>query len=131
MEIVTYTQYKSFDGKLFNTREGCEEYERRACAKKIGDLKQFYIAFPMQDQVTDCTAYLITSEDDFNAFKKYIDDDFTEVFAEDIPYDGNGWYVLQDDHCGYAHVEKLSAIIHDWNKTMERITQYTMDFKEE
>lgn len=131
MEKIEITQYKSFDGKIFNSPEGCEEYERKAALKKIGDLRQFNIVFPMQDQVTDCTAYLVSSKDDFEAFRAYIDDNFPEVFAEDIQYDGNGWYVIQDDHAGYARVEKLSSIIRDWNVAIERITSYTMDFKED
>lgn len=130
MEKITYTKYKAFDGQIFDTLEGCEAYERRASVQKIEEFKQFNISFPMQDQVTDCIVYLISSKDDFDILKNYIDDNFPEVFAEDIPYEGNGWYVIQDDHAGYARVEKLSDVIHNWGVTLDEIAKQTMDFKD-
>ena len=131
MEKISVTKYKAFDGRIFETLNDCEAYERVVVEKKIETFKNFPIAFPMQDRVTDCTAYLISSENDFNALREYIDWNFPEVYAADIDYEGNGWYVIQDDHCGYATVDKLSDVIHSWSVTLDEIAKHTMDFKEE
>ena len=130
MEKVYITQYKAFDGKIFNTLEACEMYELQLAKKEVYNLKAFPIVFPMQDQVTDCTAYLIHSEDEFNMLKRWMDSNFSEVWVDDIDYKGHGWYVLQDDHCGWARVEKLTDIVMDWAKTMERISKHIDSFEE-
>jgi hypothetical protein len=131
MERVEIVQYKAFDGTLFNTLNDCEEYERLAANKEVENFKQFPIAFPMQDQVTDCMVYLIHSESEFNALKRYMDSNFTEVWVDDIHYEGAGWYVLQDDHCGWCSVHKLTEIIHSWSVTLDGIAKHTMAFEEE
>lgn len=123
MERVEIVQYKAFDGTLFNTMHDCEAYERKIFVKAVENFPQFDIVFPMQDQVTDCTAYLIHSEDEFNALKRWMDSNFSEVWVDDIYYKGRGWYVLQDDHCGWARVEKLTKIVEDWGYTLNKIMQ--------
>ena len=131
MERVEIVQYKAFDSKVFNTMWECEAHERDASEKAVTAFSKFDISFPMQDQVTDCTAYLIHSEDEFDVLKRYIDSNFSEVWVDDIDYKGKGWYVLQDDHCGWARVEKLIAIIEDWAHTMQKIAKCIEESKEE
>lgn len=123
MERVEIVQYKAFDGTLFNTMRDCEAYERKISEKAVENFPKFDISFPMQDQVTDCTAYLINSEDEFNELKRWMDINFSEVWVDDIHYKGHGWYVLQDDHCGWARVEKLTKIVEDWGATLNKIMQ--------
>jgi hypothetical protein len=127
MERVEIVQYKAFDGTLFNTMHDCEAYERKIFVKAVENFPKFNIVFPMQDQVTDCTAYRINSEDEFNALKMWMDINFSEVWVDDIDYKGHGWYVLQDDHCGWARVEKLTKIVEDWGSTLNKIMQHVKE----
>lgn len=130
MEKISITKYKAFDWTMHNTLEACEKHEREISEKIMSNLRQFPITFPMQDRVTDCTAYFISSREEFDALKVYIDNNFPETFAEDIEDGGDGWYVVEDDHCGYARIETLAEIIQDWSNVMNKIASETMIFKE-
>lgn len=130
MKKVSITKYQAFDWTMHNTLEACEKHEREAAEKIMCNLRQFPIVFPMQDRVTDCTAYFISSREEFDALKVYIDSHFPETFADDIEDEGDGWYVVEDDHCGYARIETLAEIIKDWGVVMEKIARNTMLFKE-
>lgn len=131
MEKINITKYRAFDWTIHETLEACEKHEREMAGNTISNLRQFAITFPMQDQVTDCTAYFISCREEFDALKVYIDNNFPETFADDIEDEGDGWYVVEDDHCGYARIKTLAEIIQDWSKTMNTIVTETMLFKEE
>ena len=131
MEKIEICKYRAFDWTIHETLEACEKHEREISKTIMDNLRQFPITFPMQDRVTDCTAYFISSREEFEALQVYIDNNFPETFADDIEDEGDGWYVVEDDHCGYARIETLAEIIHDWSKVMNKIASETMMFKEE
>ena len=130
MEKIIIEKYKAFDGKIFENDKACMAYEVLKKANEKVNLRSFEIVFPMQDQVTTCRAYFIPSPNAFDIFKAFVLNEYSEFDPTYLEYDGDGWYVVQSDDYGWARVEKLSAIIHDWCLVMDKIAQKTMDFKE-
>lgn len=130
MREVNITKYEAYDGTIFEHDIDCKLYEKTLRGNHCVNLRNFEITFPMQDQITNCRAYLIHSENEFKMLSDYIYDEFSEPSDCCNDYDGNGWYVLQYDDCGYAWITKLSNIVHDWSLVLDKIATYTMDFKE-
>lgn len=128
---INIIKYKAFDGTMFDNQTACMKYEIEKRKENVTNFRQFDLVFPMQDQATSCTAYLIQSEKEFEMFLALLDDEYPEFDAYWHVYEGSGWYVLQSDECGWADVIKLSKIIQDWNKAMDKIVQHTMNNKEE
>ena len=130
MEAIKVTRYKAFDGTLFNSPVECEVYEHKQSKAHMINLRNFEIVFPMQDQVTTCRAYFVPCPNAFEMFKTFVTGEYSEFDPTYLEYNGDGWYVLQSDDCGWAQVTKLSEIIHDWGIVLDKIAQKTMDFKE-
>lgn len=128
---VSAVKFKAFDGTIFDDQVSCLKYEIEKRKENVTNFRHFEIVFPMQDQATDCTAYLIQSEKEFGIFMDLLDDEFSDFYAEDHTYEGAGWYVLQSDSCGWASVATLSSIVQDWSKVMNKIANEVMMFKEE
>ena len=121
------TVYQAFDGSEFTNRDECMDYEyEKAKAVKV-NLKNFEIYFPMQDSFTNCRAYLVRSENEFNMLTVYIQNEYPDFDDGYADYEGDGWYVVQCAESGYADLYKLSTIIKDWNDTLNLIVDNTVD----
>lgn len=124
----TCTIYQAFDGTEFTNFNDCNTYEQTKVKENMVNLKNFEIAFPMQDACSSCRAYKINSENEFEMFKSFIISEYCDVYDDCFFYEGNGWYVLQGYGHGSADVYKLSCVMKNWADTLNTIIENTMDF---
>lgn len=124
----TCTIYQAFDGTEFINCVDCNTYEKNKVKENMVNLKNFEIHFPMQDVFSSCYVYRINSENEFEMFKSFIMDEYSDVYDDWFNYDGNGWYVLQGYEHGSADIYKLSDIMSRWSEILKIITENTMNF---
>ena len=131
MEKISITKYKAFNGKIFDNAPDCWLYEIEQSKKYMTNLRNFEIRFPMQQDHVNHHAYLIMSENQFNIFKAFMLNKYSDLDGMFVNYEGNGWYVVQseDDTC-WARVVKLSKVIEELKYTMNTIANKTMNFEE-
>lgn len=128
MKEITSYRYQAFDGTIFENRFDCVNYEINLANNAVGHLRKFDIHFPMQQAHVNHRAYLILSENEFAMFKQCVLNDHIEADEEYIEYEGNGWYVVQnEDDTGWARVVKLSKVIDELNDTLNTISKNIFD----
>ena len=133
METITTTktQYKAFDGKLFDDKCDCKMYERTIADNALVNLRNFSLDFPMQQFDTSCTAYFVKSENEYKMFIGALMEKWPDAFEDnDFEYNGSGWYVTEVEENGWCSIYKLSDIVKEWTHLLNLIADKTMNFKE-
>lgn len=129
---TTKTQYKAFDGKVFDDKHDCVMYERTIVDNTLVNLRNFSLEFPMQQYDSTCTAYFVKSENEYKMFIGALKEKYPDAFAysDYQKYDGAGWYVTEVAESGWCTICKLSDIVQEWCALLHVIAEKTMDFKE-
>lgn len=120
-EIVTY---RAFDGKVFEDRAMCEEYEHNMANATI---RHFGINMPFGDDMTSYTAYFIRSQNEFNILKYQLEQSNEYCDDGDVTYEGNGWYFVGASDCGNVEVMRLSDAMSKMYNALDEITNITMN----
>lgn len=129
---TTKTQYKAFDGKIFDEKHDCMMHEHTLANDLLVNLRNFKLKFPMQQYDSDCIAYFVKSENEYKMFTGALTEKYPDAFEYDDyqKYEGSGWYVTQIEESGWVTIYKLSDIVKEWSNLLYLIVDKTMDFKE-
>lgn len=129
---TTQTQYKAFDGKIFDEKHDCMMYEQTLSDNTLVNLRHFSLKFPMQQYDLNCTAYFVKSENEYKMLMGALAEKWPDAFEYDdrLKYSGDGWYVAAVEESGWCDIYKLSDLVKEWSKLLNLIVDKTMDFKE-